>query len=97
MYSAPVAPAMSASDVPSFAIHCQAKAALASPSVSAMPDADAVSVSPTCAVPEIIGRPVGTVFTAAVASLISVSSVPPSSVKVTRTWIVLPASADVSV
>ena len=55
------------------------------------------SVSHTCAVPTIVGFPLGTRFTAFVAALVSVSSVPPPSVKLTRTVIRLPCSAAVSV
>ena len=43
---AAVAPVRSRSEVPSFAIHCHAWVALAKPSASAIPAADAVSVSP---------------------------------------------------
>ncbi len=55
---------MSASVVPLCAIHCQAKVAVVSPSASAIESADAVSVSPTRAVPEIAGKPVGAVLDA---------------------------------
>ncbi len=60
---APVAPAISASALPSLAIHCQAYVAPLRPSASAIPISDAVSVSPTRAVPETAGSPVGGVFT----------------------------------
>ena len=73
------------------------KIASASPSLSDMPDVDAVSICPTCAVPLIVGAPVaallGLAATAAVASLVSDSSLPASSVKLTRTLMVLPSSA----
>ena len=67
---------------------------------------EASSVSPTRAVPVIAGRPVGGVFdiatcatgsTVPVGSLTSASSVPPSSVKATRTFTVLPVSPVLSV
>ena len=61
-----------------------------------MPDVPAVSVSPTWAVPLMVGTPVGallaTAATAAVAALVRDSSLPPSSVKATLTLMVLPAS-----
>ena len=66
VYVDPVASAISASADPSFAIHRQAKTAFVRPSASATPEADAVSVSPTCAVPVIVGRPVGAVLAAGV-------------------------------
>ena len=66
-----------------------------------MPVVSAVSVSPTWAVPLIVGAPVagllGAADTAAVAALVSVSSLPPSSVKDTCTVTVLPSSASASV
>ena len=55
---------MSLSVLPSLDTHCQAKAAPASPSASSMPSADALSVSPTRAVPAMSGSPVGAAFTA---------------------------------
>ena len=61
-----------------------------------MPDTSAVSVSPTWGVPVMAGRPVGSEFglgaTATVAALVRVSSLPASSVKSTRTWMVCPSS-----
>ena len=72
-----------------------------SPSLSDMPEADAVSVCPTCAVPLIAGAPVaallGLAAAAAVGVLVRVSWCPLSSVKDTRTLIVLPSSASTSV
>ena len=59
---------MSVSSDPSFAIHCQANVASASPSSSAMSAAEAVSVSPTRAVPVIAGRPVGAMLAAPTAA-----------------------------
>ena len=57
----------------------------------------AVSVSPTWAVPLIVGAPVtgefGLAATASVAALVSVSPMPASSVKDTCTLTVLPSSA----
>ena len=56
-----------------------------------MSDVSAVRVSPTWAVPAMVGAPVGVLFgsgpevTAAVAALVSDSSLPPSSVNVPRT------------
>ena len=76
---------------------------LLSPSASAMPDVFAVSVSPTCTVPLIVGAPVagvlvvGAAATASVAALVSDSSLPASSVKPTRTLITWPASASARV
>ena len=62
-----------------------------------MPVVEAVSVSPTCAVPVIVGAPVARVFgaaeTAAVAALVSVSVWLASSSKVTLTLRVVPRSA----
>ena len=61
----------------------------------------AVSVCPTCAVPVIPGTPVAAVFdaaaTAAVATLVSVSALLASSLKLTLTLIVAPWSALTSV
>ena len=65
-----------------------------------MPVAPAVRVSPTWAVPVMVGAPVagvlgggGAAATAPVAALVSSSSLPASSVKDTRTLMALPASA----
>ena len=62
-----------------------------------MPDVEAVSASPTCAVPPIAGAPVAAVFsggvTASVAALVRLSSWPASSVKLTRTLSLSPSSA----
>ena len=70
---------------------------MSSPSPSAMPLVSAVSVSPTWAVPLMVGAPVarllGRAATAAVAALVRVSSLSASSVKLTRTLMVLPWSA----
>ena len=72
-----------------------------SPSLSDMPEVDALSVSPTWAVPLIAGSPVAALLvlaaTAPVAALISVSWFPLSSVKDTRTLTTLPVSASASV
>ena len=54
-------PAMSAS-VPFTRIHWYVYPGLVSPSASAMPVVEAVSVSPTCAVPVMVGAPVGAVL-----------------------------------
>ena len=66
-----------------------------------MLETSAVSVSPTWAVPVMVGAPaagvLGLAATAAVAALVSVSSWSASSVKDTRTLMVLPASSSVSV
>ena len=62
-----------------------------------MSDTDAVSVSSTCGVPLIVGAPVAGLFGAAstgsLAALVTLSALPPSSVKLTRTLIVSPSSA----
>ena len=62
-----------------------------------MPDVEAVSSSPTCGVPLIVGVPVAAVFsggaTASVAALVRLSSLPASSVKLTRTLSLSPSSA----
>ena len=66
-----------------------------------MPDVSAVSVSPTWTVPLTVGAPVagllGRACTVAVAALLRVSSLPPSSEKLTWTLTVLPSSASTSV
>ena len=71
--------------------------AVSSPSASAMAEVSAVNVSPTWAVPVIVGAPVagllGAASTAAVAALVSVSPWPASSVKDTLTLMVLPSSS----
>ena len=64
-----------------------------------MGEVSAVRVSPTWAVPLIVGAPVagllGRAVTTAVAPLVRLSSLPALSVKVTRTLIALPtASSD---
>ena len=71
------------------------KIALASPSLSDMPDVDAVSVCPTCAIPLIVGAPVAALLglAASTALLVNDSSLPASSVKVTLTSMGLPSSA----
>ena len=59
-------------------------------------EVSAVSVSPTCGVPLMVGWPVasrlGAAATATVATLVRVSSLLASSAKVTRTWTVCPCS-----
>ena len=71
------------------------------PSTSSMPEVSTVSVSPTCAVPLMVGAPVAGLFglgsTAAVAALVSVSWWLLLSVKITRTLIVLPTSVSTRV
>ena len=66
-----------------------------------MPEVDALSVCPTCAVPLTVGPPaaalLGLAATAAVAVLVSVSWWPLSSVKDTRTLMASPTSASTSV
>ena len=65
-----------------------------------MPVVTAVSVSPTRAVPVIVGAPVAGVLaaaTVAVAALVRVSALLASSVKLTFTLIVVPKSAATSV
>ena len=66
-----------------------------------MPDVAAVRVSPTWAVPLMVGAPVaaelGRAATAAVASLVRDSALPASSVKATLTLMVLPCSLEVRV
>ena len=68
-----VAPAISLSSVPSLASHWYAKVALSRPSASSMADTDAVSVSPTSAVPEISGRPAGAAFSGSGVSFVTAS------------------------
>ena len=73
---------------------------LVSPSASLMPPVTAVSVSPTRAVPVIVGTPVAGLLAAAtvpVAALVRVSALLASSVKLTFTLIVVPSSAATSV
>ena len=53
---------MSDSVAPSTRIHWYVYPGLARPSASMMPDVAAVSVSPTCAVPLIVGAPVAGLF-----------------------------------
>ena len=64
-----------------------------------MPEVSAVSVSPTCAVPLMVGCPVagllGRASTVPVAALVNSSSLPAPSVKDTRTLTVLPSSLSV--
>ena len=66
-----------------------------------MPVVEAVRVSPTWAAPVMVGAPVAGVLgggaAAAVGSLVSDSSWPSSSVKVTRTLMVLPSSSEIRV
>ena len=66
-----------------------------------MPAVDAVRVSPTCAVPPIVGAPVAGRFgrgsTVAVGALVNDSALPASSVNDSRTFTVRPSSASVSV
>ena len=69
-----------------------------------MPVASAVRVSPTWAVPLMVGNPVigvleggGAAATAPVAALLSCSSFSASSVKDTLTWMALPSSASARV
>ena len=72
-----------------------------------MPDRSAVSFSPTRTMPVMAGRPVAGVlaacascvsgFTASVAALVSDSSLPASSVKLTVTLTALPSSESVRV
>ena len=82
-------------------IHWYAKSVFSSPSPSAIPDTDALSVPPTCAVPSMVGAPVAGVFgggsTGSVAALVRLSALPASSVKLTRTLIRSPSSALTSV
>ena len=74
---------------------------MSNPSSSAMPDVSAVSISPTWAVPLMVGAPVagrlGRASTSPVAALVKVSSLSASSVKLTFTLIVLPWSASTRV
>ena len=69
-----------------------------------MPVVSAVSVSPTWAVPVMVGNPVAGVLggggagaTAPVAALVSCSSLPASSVKDTLTLMALPSSSSARV
>ena len=66
-----------------------------------MPETSAVSVSPTWAVPEMVGAPVagllGLAATGPVAALVSDSAKPAPSVKVTVTVMALPCSLPVRV
>ena len=84
-------------------IHWTVKVESSSPSSSVMPDVSTVSVSPTWAVPPMVGAPVagllgwGSAATGSVAALVSVSWWPPSSTKVTRTLMALPTSSSVRV
>ena len=76
---------------------------LISPSASATPDVFAVSVSPTWAIPLMVGAPVagllvvGAASTVSVAPLVSVSSLSASSVKLTCTVMALLSSLSVRV
>ena len=92
---------MSVSDPSALLAHWNANVAPLSPSASAMPSVDAVSVSPAWASPLMAGAPVARVFgrgaTVAVAALFSSSSWPASSVKLARTLIAAPTSASRSV
>ena len=71
-----------------------------------MPEVSAVSVSPTWAVPEMVGWPVARLFTTccrtamptgSAAALVSVSWLPASSVNDTRTLTATPSSASTRV
>jgi len=68
-----------------------------------MPDVPAVSVYPTCTVPEMTGNPVGAWFctlaatTGPLATLVTDSTSPTLSVKLTVSLIRFPCSAAVSV
>ena len=74
---------------------------MSSPSSSVMPLVRTVSVSPTWAVPSMVGAPVagelGLAATTPVAALVSVSSWSASSVKLTRTLMLFPTSSSVRV
>ena len=67
-----VAPSISASDVPSFAIHWYSKVALSSPSPSVMVLTPAVSVERTSVVPVICAAPPGAVFVAGASTRVTV-------------------------
>ena len=60
--------------------------ALVNPSASLMPDVSAVSVSLTCAVPLMVGRPNARVFEGAAVSLATASSLKDSA---SRPWMSL--------
>ena len=66
-----------------------------------MGEVSAVKVWSTWGVPLMVGAPVasrlGAAATATVATLVRVSSLSASSVKLTRTWMVCPCSLEVSV
>ena len=51
-----------------------------------MPSTDAVSTSPTSAVPEICGNPVGAAFSGAGVSLVAASPVNPATVLPAASW-----------
>ena len=77
VYVPDAAPAMSSSAPPSATrIHCQRQPGEVSPSGSAMREVSAVSVPPTCAVPEMAGAPVG-----ASSALVTVTSTVCSTVR----------------
>ena len=78
-------PAMSAS-VPFTRIHWYVYPGLVSPLASTMPVVTAVSVWPTCAVPVMVGAPVGAVLVEAVvvSSLSEASEVPTALMAETR-------------
>ena len=69
-------PEMSSSSVPSTRIHWYVYVGLVSPSASVMPVVTAVSVWPTCAVPVMVGAPVGAVLGVPGAVSLTVMSVP---------------------
>ncbi len=94
----------------SSASHWYVKVALFRPSESDKSVVSAVSVSPTRIVPVMVGSPVAVVLDTitsasgiikggadSLASLVSDSALPASSVKVTRTLMALPSSASVTV
>ena len=59
--------------VPSTRIHWYVYPGLVRPLASMMRDGTAVSVSPTCVIPLIVGSPVAGAFTTAVAALVRCS------------------------
>ena len=72
--------------MPSCASHCQANVAFSVPSASEIASADAVSVSPTCAVPEISGRPAGAAFSGSGVSFVTASSVKEAASLPAASW-----------
>ena len=79
------------------------KTAFSMPSSSAMPEVSTVSSLPTRTVPVMVGYPVAGLFgygaasTMSVAALVSVSRLPASSAKDTRTRMYKPQSVDARV